>query len=243
MTASILARWETVAGLFTVLATAPLSAQPVPALLVERAIKVAGGAAALSHTSHIGWDGDAVVHTGGRAESITGTWQLALPDSAIVATRPVGADSSAFRVVSFSGNSGLLLGPLGREPIPAAMLANEQARRWGYQLTRLVPLRDSTLSLRLVPGDSVEWKGIEVRAPGRPTARLQFDERARLRSLTLDVRDAAGQGSHQHQFVLIGDQRVVTPDGPARWFERLEITEDGTLSFVLTARNVHLVPR
>jgi hypothetical protein len=123
------------------------------------------------------------------------------------------------------------------------MLSNEQARRWGYQLTRLVSLRDSTLSLRLVPGDSVEWKGIEVRAPGRPTARLQFDERARLRSLTLDVRDAAGQGSHQHQFVLIGDQRVVTPDGPARWFERLEITEDGTLSFVLTARNVHLVPR
>jgi hypothetical protein len=145
--------------------------------------------------------------------------------------------------LSIAGNTGLLLGAFGREPIPAAMLADEQARRWGYQLTRLVSLRDSTLSLRLVPGDSVEWKGIEVRAPGRPTARLQFDERARLRSLTMEVRDTAGPGSHQLLFVLSGDQRVVTPDGPARWFERLEITQDGAPSFVLTARNVRLVPR
>lgn len=42
-----------------------LHGQPVPGLLVERAIKVSGGAAALSHTSHIAWDGDALVHAGG----------------------------------------------------------------------------------------------------------------------------------------------------------------------------------
>jgi hypothetical protein len=145
--------------------------------------------------------------------------------------------------LSIAGNTGLLLGNSGGERISAAMLANEHDEFWGYQLMRLVTLRDSTLSLRLIPGDSVEWKGIEVRAPGRPTAQLQFDERARLRLLTMDVRDAGGKGSHRQQFVLSGEHRIITPDGTARWFERLEIVQDGAPYFALTARNVRVMPR
>lgn len=219
-----------------------LHGQPVPGLLVERAIKVAGGAPALHYTSRIAWEGDAVVYAGGRTVSITGSWQVSLPDSAIVITRPVGTDSTAMRTLSVSGNTGFLAGATGMERMPAAMLASERDEFWGYHLMRLVTLRDTTFTLRLIPGDSVEWKGIEVRAPGRPTAQLQFDERARLRSIVMDVRDPAGQGTHRQQFLLAGEQRIATPDGMARWFERLEIVQDGVPYFALTTRNVRLAP-
>jgi hypothetical protein len=144
--------------------------------------------------------------------------------------------------MQLSGESGRLADLGSIKPMPPGMLASERDAFWAYELMRLVPLRDSTFSLRLVPGDSVEWKAIEVTSPGRPTAEMQFDERAQLRSITMNVHDEAGQGVHRQRFILRGVQRVATPDGNARWFETLVILKDGAPFFTLTTRNVRLAP-
>src|SRR5687767_11336445 len=90
------------AALLLVACSACASAPPRPSGdraegILARAIEASGGAAALERARALAWDGDAVVHAGGRTISITGRWQVQPPDTAVVSTHPVEAGSSAMR--------------------------------------------------------------------------------------------------------------------------------------------------
>lgn len=209
------------------------------AALVARAIAYAGGEAALRRASALTWDGDAVVHAGGRTVAITGQWAIQPPDTAIVATYAVDRGPATTRSMVVAAPRGWTVANGGFTPLPASVLANERDEFYLYSVLRLVPLLGRGVTLVPLPADSAGNAAFGARQAGRPDVDVFVDGEGRVVRLRTTVAHPAS-GAPARQELLFGGALSA---GGIRWPRTMRITLDGAPYFDLEMRNLRLLSR
>ena len=204
------------------------------AAIVDAAIARAGGEGALSRARALTWEGDAVVHAGGRTIAIAGRWAVLPPDTAVVTTWPAAQGPAAARTMVVAAPRGWAVRGGAFTPLPAAVLANERDAFALYDLLRLVPLRTPGVRLARVPDDSLGRRGVRAQRPGRPDAELWVDRSGRLARVRLAVADAQTGRPVPWDVALEGE--VAAAGGGVRWPRTLRIAQGGAPYFELTVR-------
>jgi hypothetical protein len=210
-----------------------------PERLLARAIAYAGGEKALTEARALTWDGDAVVHAGGRTVPITGRWAIQPPDSAIVATYAVANGAATTRSLIVAAPRGWTQSKGQFTPLPPAMLANERDEFYLYSVLRLVPLREAGVTLVPLARDSLGNEGLGVRSAGRPDVDLFIDKDGRVARLLTSVANPTTGKPSREELVFEG---ALTASG-IRWPRVLRIVLDGAPYFDLTMRNLKVLPR
>jgi hypothetical protein len=200
------------------------SPSPTAETLVDRAIKAAGGEAALRRAAVLAWRGRATVHAGDQPLRLEGRWLVEPPDRAVVTTWAADKGPSSARRLILQGAEGFLERNGARTPMPAAMLANERDQFYLYALMRLLPLKDPAVTLSLTGPRS-----IRVEREGRPTAEMTFDFAGGLDSLRADVRDPQSTGTIAETLTFEG---LVQSRGVA-WPLRISMAQNGAPFFDL----------
>lgn len=206
---------------------------------LARAIAYAGGERALAHARALTWDGDAVVHVGGRDIAITGTWRIQPPDTAIVATYAVANAPSTTRSMIVAAPRGWTEANGTFTPLTPTVLANEREEFYLYAVMRLLPLRDPGVTLFSIPPDSAGNDGIGVRAPGRPEVDAYFEKSGRMAWLRTTVVHPLTSAQAKEEMTFAGR---LTAGGIA-WPQELHIMLDRTPYFDLTMKNLGVAPR
>lgn len=220
------------------LAGSSLQAQAKPSMLLERAIKAAGGEARLKQYHGLTWSGLGAVHLPDRDVVIRGTWEIQPPDSAVLATYDVSRGAGTTRRLIVAGSRGWLQRDTAWTPLPDDLLAEEQHQYYLYSLLRLVTLKQKGVKLQAVFPDSSGHPGFRVDRAGRLPVTMYFDSAGRVvRMIT--------------RFALpgpvAGDAQVLTFHGSTeasgvRWFQRMEITRNGKPYFDLEIDSLAVVP-
>ncbi|MEO7962824.1 MAG: hypothetical protein ABIT38_02835 [Gemmatimonadaceae bacterium] len=207
--------------------------------LLTRAIAYAGGDAALSRARALTWDGEAIVHAGGRTVPIAGRWAIQPPDSAIVATYAVANGPTTMRSLIVAAPRGWTESKGAFTPLPATMLANERDEFYLYSVMRLVTLRAPGVTLVAVARDSSGNEGLGVRQTGRPDVDLFIGKDGRVVRLVTIVADASTGKPAREELAFEGS---LSASG-IRWPHILRITLEGAPYFDLTMRNLRVYPR
>ncbi len=200
-----------------------------PQMLVSRAIGAAGGVAALAALPALQWSGSATVHTPGRAIEILGTWQVAPPDTARVTTWLAEEDSTKARTLVVAGDHGWLQHDGKTVPMPADQLAEEQHQFYLYSLLRLLPLRDSAVTLAPLPADSAGQPGILVHRGGRLDVALYFGSDGQVSRMHSQFATLPGSPRSEQEVTLVGTVDVAG----VQWFRQMHIYKDGKPYFDL----------
>jgi hypothetical protein len=204
------------------------SPSPTAEALVERAIKAAGGEAALRRAAVLEWRGRATVHTGEQPLRLEGRWMVEPPERAVVTTWEADQGPSSARRLVLLGTEGFLERDGARTPMPEPMLASERDQFYLYSLIRLVPLKDPGVTLTLTGPRSVR-----VERAGRPTVEMTFDGAGGLDRLKADVHDPHSAGTLAETVTFEG---LVEARG-VRWPYRMAVALGGApfLDLELTA--------
>ncbi len=213
--------------------------ESAPDDVLARAIERAGGRAALERAKALVWDGDAVVHAGGRTINITGHWAVQPPDTAIVATYDVTRGPSTMRSMIIAAPRGWTEAAGQFTPLSAAVLANERDEFFLYDVLRLVRLRSRGVTLAPAPSDSLGQLGVRASQPGRPDVTIYVDADGRLAHVSFFVADPGGGAAVRQDAWLEG----TLEDGGIRWPRTLRLTMAGQPYFDLTMRALKVLPR
>ena len=200
-----------------------------PQMLVSRAIGIAGGVAALAALPALEWSGSAAVHTPDKEVDILGTWQVAPPDTARVTTWLAEEDSTRARALVVAGDKGWLLHGGKTAPMPAGQLAEERHQFYLYSLLRLLPLRDSGVTLTSLPSDSAGEPGILVHRAGRLEVALYFGPEGQVARMHTRFAALPGSPSGEEEVRLEGTVDVAG----VQWFRQMHIYRDGRPYFDL----------
>jgi hypothetical protein len=207
--------------------------------LLARAIDFAGGAPALARATALAWDGDAVVHAGGRTVDITGRWAIQPPDTAIVATYAVARGAATTRSLVVAAPRGWTVSGERFTPLTEAMLANERDAFYLYSVMRLVPLREPGVRLVTLPADSAGNAGFGARQRGRPDVDVYVDGEGRVVRLRTTVAHPITGAPARQELHFSG---TIAADA-IRWPRTLRITLDGAPYFDLHMRNLRVLSR
>ena len=219
-------------------ASTPNAASGAPALLA-RAIAYAGGEEALARATALTWDGDAVVHAGGRTVAITGRWAIQPPDTAIVATYAVDRGPATTRSMVVAAPRGWTAANGEFTPLPEAVLANERDEFYLYSVLRLVPLLERGVSLVSLPADSAGHAAFGARQAGRPDVDVYVDGEGRVVRLRTTVAHPATGAPASQELLFAGTLSA----GGIRWPRTMRITLDGAPYFDLEMRNLQVLAR
>jgi hypothetical protein len=200
-----------------------------PARLLAEAIFATGGDTALSALTTVEWSGSATVHAPGHDIDILGTWRLAPPDTASVTTWLAAEDSSKSRTMVVAGPDGWLSRDGKRDPMPADQLAEERHQYYLYSLLRLLPLRDSAVTLSALPADSTGGPGILVHREGRLDVALYFGADQRASRIRTRFASLPGSPSDAEEVRLEGNAEIAG----VHWFRQLHILRNGAPYFDL----------
>jgi hypothetical protein len=230
-------------ALLLVACSACASAPPRPSAgsaegILARAIEASGGAAALERARALAWDGDAVIHAGGRTLSIAGRWQVQPPDTAVVSTYDLPSGPSAMRHLVVAQPRGWAVRSGRFAPLPASVLASERDEFYFYDVLRLVPLRAPGVRLRRIAADSLGQAGIRASQAGRPDVDLFVGADGRPAHLRATITDAESGRPVVQEMWLSGTLR----DRGVRWPASLRLTQAGAPFFDLTLRDLAVLP-
>src|SRR5688572_19518644 len=199
---------------------APLEAAAADTLL-RRAIRRAGGRKALSRVRLLSWDGEAIVHAGGRDVALGVSTIVAPFFSARSTSWPVAAGRSASRTMIINETGGWAEREGTREPLPPSMVAHERAQFALYGLMLLAPLDHGGASLRAMRIPSRNIEVLRVSHLKAPLTRLYFDGDARLVEATNTVpHPETGRPVRQHFF--FSEEQM---SGPVRWPRSLRLEQ------------------
>lgn len=207
--------------------------------VLTRAIAYAGGEQALTAAQALTWDGDAVVHVGGRDIAITGSWRIQPPDTAIVATYAVANGPSTMRSMIVAAPRGWTEAHGTFTPLTPSVLANERDEFYLYAVIRLVPLRAPGVRLLHLTSDSLGNEGIDIRSTGRPDVDAYFNKDGRMVWLRTTVVHPLTGAQAREDMSFVGSLK----GGGIVWPRELHITLDGAPYFDLTMRNLGVAPR
>ena len=217
----------------------PRAVTESPPALLQRAIDRAGGVAALTAARALTWEGDAIVHAGGRIVQIAGTWAIQPPDTAVIATFDVERGPGALRALVVAAPRGWLVNGTQFSPMPAAMLATERDEFYMYDVMRLVTLRDPAVMLTPIATDTAGNAGFRAERAGRPPMDLHFDRTGRLAHVRTLIANPAGGEPVAQDTWLSGE----IESGGIRWPRDFRIFLNGQPFFALTLRTLRVHDR
>ena len=210
-----------------------------PSELLQRAIDHAGGAAALTAARAFTWEGDGIVHAGGRLVQIAGTWAIQPPDTAVISTFDIERGRSTLRALVVAAPRGWLVNGEQFSPMPESMLATERDEFYMYEVMRLVPLREPGVTLTPVPADSAGHAGFRAERAGRPWTELHFDRTGRLAHLRARIANPGGGEPVMQDIWFSGE---IESRG-VRWPRDFRIFVNGQPFFGLTLRTLRVHER
>ena len=218
------------------LATVSLQAQTKPSILLDRAMKTAGGESILREYRGLVWTGLGVVHIPNRDIVIRGRWEIQPPDSAVVSTYDTTRGPGTLRYLIVAGPQGWFKRDTAFTPLPEDILAEEQHQYYLYWLLRLVPLKQKGMKLHAVFPDSAGHAGFRVERAGHLPVTMYFDSTgAVVRMLTKFALPGPVAGDDQ----AIGLYGSTTSNG-VRWFRRMKILRAGKPYFDLEVDSLTL---
>lgn len=230
MTRPAFARRSFLFGLPAAAAFAAIPAAAEPPIL-DRAMRRMGGRAALSRVRRLRWQGDAIVHAGGRDVAI-GVDTEVVPFSWARSRTWLAAEGAArSRTLVITPDAGWVERDGRADPLPAPMVAHERAQYGIYGLMLLAALAERPSAVRWMPGDGAFYV-LEADLPPAPPTRLFFDADARLAGARNNVVNPEGGADIAQHFVFSAE---VMP-GPVKWPRRLTIAHDGAPFFELDLR-------
>ena len=228
-----------VCALLVVLApVSPVGAQEAPTSLVRRAIEAAGGRTNLEKATALQWEGRAVIHTPGRDITIHGTWSIQPPDSAVVATYDSVQGPRSTRRIVLAGSRGWMQRDSTLNPMPNAVLTEEQHQFYLYSLLRLLPLEAPGVKLTRVVDDSAGNAGLIVESPGRLQVTMYFNRDARV--VRMRTTFAADSGPVERQDIRF--EGTIESNG-VLWFRKMSIDRNRQPYFELELRTLQTLPR
>lgn len=211
------------------LAPATVVAQTRPSILLDRAIKAAGGEERLKQYRGFEWTGFGIVHIPNRDIAIRGTWEIQPPDSAVVATYDTMRGPATTRRLIIAATRGWLLKDTTFTTLPDDLLAEEQHQYYLYSLLRLVTLKEKGVKLQGVFPDSAGHAGFTVERKGRLPVTMYFDSAGRVvRMITRFALPGPVAGDLQ-DIRFYGKIEA----GGVTWFKAMEILRAGKRYFDL----------
>jgi len=190
--------------------------------LLRRAMAYAGGRQALERVRLLSWEGEAVVHAGGRDVRI-GVSTMVVPFAAArSASWPLAEGKAATRTMLITEESARLERGGTSAPLPDALAAHERAQFAIYGLMLLAPLESGGASLRRLP-DERGMKVLRVVHPKAPVTRLYFESDGRLAEAANNVPDPESGAPIAQRFFFSPE----TMPGPVRWPRGLRIEQQG----------------
>ena len=210
-----------------------------PTHMLDRAIDRAGGAPALTAARALTWEGDGIVHAGGRLVQIAGTWAIQPPDTAVISTFDIERGPSSRRALIVAAPRGWLVNGEQFSPMPEAMLATERDEFYMYDVMRLVTLRDPEVTLTPVSADTAGHAGFRAERAGRPWIELYVDRSGRLAHLRTRIANPAGGEPVTQDTWVSGEIEA----GGIRWPRDFRILVNGQPFFALTIRTLRVHDR
>ncbi len=195
-----------------------------PTALLDRAIKAAGGEAALRRATVLKWRGRAFVYPGDRRIEIEGQWIVEPPDRAVVVTWEKDKRKESTRRLILLGSEGWMERAGERTPMPPEMLASERDQFDLYSVMRLLPLREPGVRL-----SAMGPRSLRVERDGRPDVELTFDGSGSLDRLRVELHDPVSDRKVVEKITFTG----LLEAGGVRWPRRMSITRDSAAFFDL----------
>jgi hypothetical protein len=200
-----------------------------PRDVLRHAIFRAGGREALARVRILSWEGEAIVHAGGRDVRI-GVSTMVVPFvAARSASWPLDQGKAATRTMTIRSDVGRVERGGTSEPLPPATVAHERAQFAMYGLMLLATLDKGQAGVRILH-DERGMNVLRVDHPGAPVTRLYFEGDGRLAEATNEVPDPEGGAPIPQHFFFSAE----TMPGPVRWPRKLRIEQRGRPYFELT---------
>lgn len=205
--------------------------------ILDRAIIRAGGRQALEASPILEWRATATIHIPNRTIEIAGEWEVQ-PDSAVVATWPVGQPGAPRRMILSRSGGWTQRGTGAPTVMPQELLIEERHQFYLYSLLRLVPLRDPSYHLAPAPADGLGRLGLRVVHPDHPEVTLYFDPSYRVAGLRT-IFAAADTSARESQEI---DFSGTVESGGVQWFQEMRIRRGGQPYFDLRISDFRASP-
>ena len=189
-----------------------------PASVLDRAIRRAGGGAALRQARALKWQGEATIHAGERRIDIGVSTHVIPFVSARSDSWLLSEGQAKTRSLIIEPQGGWIERDGKLTPMPDAMLQHERAQYAIYGLMLLVPLSDHGASG--VAGSAPNT--LLARHPGAPDTTIGLDPDGRLAWASNSVPRPEGKGIIEQRFEFSGSMQ----SRGVRWPARIQIAQD-----------------
>ena len=206
----------------------PAGAARVPAIL-DGAMRRMGGRRLLSRVRRLIWEGDAIVHAGGRDIAIGVATEVVPFDWARSRTWLASEGPARSRTLTITRTAGWVERDGRRDPLPAPQVAHERAQYAIYGLMLLAPLADHPEALTFPPRLTTR-PVLDTNLPPAPPTQLYFDPDGRLAGHATASPIRRGGAAIAQHFIFSAE----TMPGPIAWPRRLTIEQNGAPFFELT---------
>lgn len=206
-------------------------------VILRRAIRRAGGYELLSRVRLLSWEGDAVVHSGGRDIALGMSTMVSPFSSARSTSWPAAAGRSAARTMIISETGGWIEREGRNEPLPPRQVVHERAQFAIYGLMLLAPLDHGGALLRV---RRVPHKGIRIlRVSHRraPLTHFHIEDSGRLAEAYNHVPHPETGKPIRQRFIFSREEMP----GPVRWPRRISIEQEGQPYFELDLKRFEAV--
>ena len=218
------------AGAATLFPASRAAAVPAPLALLHNAMDRHGGRSTLEEVRLLSWQGEAIVHNGGRDVRI-GVSTMVVPFiAARSASWPLASGRAATRTMVLDTGGGRVERDGASERLPDLLVRHEQAQFAIYGMMLLAPLDKGRALLRLLH-DERGLNVLRVDHPPAPVTRLYFESDGRLAEATNQVPHPERRKKRISQHFYFSEEEM---PGPVRWPRSLRIEQDGRPWFELT---------
>ncbi len=218
------------AGAASLFPASRAAAVPAPLSLLHSAMDRHGGRRTLEEIRLLSWQGEAVVHEGGRDIRL-GISTMVVPFIAARSTSwPLASGRGAARTMILDTGGGRVDREGASEHLPDLIVRHEQAQFAIYGMMLLAPLDDGRANLRLLH-DERGLDVLRVYHPPAPVTRLYFESDGRLAEATNQVPHPKIRKRRISQHFYFSEEEM---PGPVRWPRSLRIEQDGKPWFELT---------
>ena len=218
------------AGAATLFPASRAGAVPAALSLIHHAMDRHGGRRALERIRLLSWQGEAVVHDGGREIRI-GVSTMVVPFvAARSASWPLALGRAATRTMILDTGGGRVERNGVSERLPDLLVRHEQAQFAIYGMMLLAPLDKGRATLQ-IRHDRSGFRVVRVYRPPAPVTRLYFESDGRLAQATNSVPHPEHKNRRISQRFIFSEEQM---PGPVRWPRSLRIEQDGRPYFELT---------
>ncbi|MFT3723165.1 MAG: hypothetical protein QM773_06215 [Hyphomonadaceae bacterium] len=207
--------------------------------VLDAAIEVAGGQAALSKAKELEWTGTATVTAEGKTTKINVMTVLRPATNWSRTTSWTDADGpKKARTIQTEQGKGWTVNGVTWTPMQEAQAAHENQQFSLYKMMLLTPLKETGVTVSENPPGAEGARSINAQLAGGVPARLTFDATGKLAGVELSVRDAKGGPDIKETVKLSGE---LVSNG-VKWPKQISISQNGHPYFDLELATFEATP-